>query len=361
MKRDIHFFILLALIFAIPVFSAIDTHAQRRYYDAAAYDLRGHVREAKIGENIVRFNQEGMLVYDDSIIAPSSLIHDDNGYLVGTASHYYEYDRQYRVRSDANNPLGIDWNDPTFINDITFTYNDKGYISSSKEDLYIASLTYSTEYEYTDFDEHGNWTKRTSYTSFRAMDTDGEETIVSNVYKEETERHITYWENTTQSGTAGANQDIATIHRLASKLFGCINDPAPSMGFDDIRQRLEQNTNWELNLHDRQLISVHDLQGFTASYRGIKCTFASCFFYKGALSSFDYQFTLLKADYSQEQATAYAGRMAQDLGLFQQTPPYKEICYYEGTVDGHKITISVDIRSYKNPLDCYCVALSVSL
>lgn len=194
-------FTLLMLVFWVAMASA------QKYHDAAAFDLRGNVKEAKLqysnssNEAIYRFTSEGALSYHrgEDIDNNCILKRESDGYLshlnLKSSEYEYVYDdshriilENYKIAGGLIGPFEGLW---------IFDYNDKGYISLLTSDIFRSS---GDSYNYTKFDNKGNWTER------NVID------LKTNTLKYIEKRSITYWENVSVSNNVLSEQKHINIH-----------------------------------------------------------------------------------------------------------------------------------------------------
>lgn len=172
--------------FLLVLFLGVATIVQAQYRDAEAFEAKGNVkmiiREVQMPTKTVRFtysfSSDGALTSTDQgdIV---SLERDNQGrlskYVYNRDGSYnqYEYDAQGRVsRKNTDNGYSA------------YEYDSNGLIVKNTE-KYLYSLSW-IDYQYLDFDDHGNWTKR----------------IVNNQGSKKVEtREIYYWPDTATQST----------------------------------------------------------------------------------------------------------------------------------------------------------------
>lgn len=172
--------------FLLVLFLGVATIVKAQYRDAEAFEAKGNVkmiiREVQMPTKTVRFtysfSSDGTLTSTDQgdIV---SLERDNQGrlskYVYNRDGSYnqYEYDAQGRVsRKNTDNGYSA------------YEYDSNGLIVKNTE-KYLYSLSW-IDYQYLDFDDHGNWTKR----------------IVNNQGSKKVEtREIYYWPDTATQST----------------------------------------------------------------------------------------------------------------------------------------------------------------
>lgn len=172
--------------FLLVLFLGVATIVKAQYRDAEAFEAKGNVkmiiREVQMPTKTVRFtysfSPDGALTTTDQgdIV---SLERDHQGrlskYVYNRDGSYnqYEYDAQGRVsRKNTDNGYSA------------YEYDSNGLIVKNTE-KYLYSLSW-IDYQYLDFDDHGNWTKR----------------IVNNQGSKKVEtREIYYWPDTATQST----------------------------------------------------------------------------------------------------------------------------------------------------------------
>lgn len=172
--------------FLLILFLGVATIVKAQYRDAEAFEAKGNVKmiikEVQMPTKTVRFtysfSSDGALTSTDQgdIV---SLERDNQGrlskYVYNRDGSYnqYEYDAQGRVsRKNTDNGYSA------------YEYDSNGLIVKNTE-KYLYSLSW-IDYQYLDFDDHGNWTKR----------------IVNNQGSKKVEtREIYYWPDTATQST----------------------------------------------------------------------------------------------------------------------------------------------------------------
>lgn len=172
--------------FLLVLFLGVATIVKAQYRDAEAFEAKGNVRmiikDVQMPTKTVRFtysfSPDGALTSTDQgdIV---SLERDNQGclskYVYNQDGSYnqYEYDAQGRVsRKNTDNGYSA------------YEYDSNGLIIKNTE-KYLYSLSW-IDYQYLDFDDHGNWTKR----------------IVNNQGSKKVEtREIYYWPDTATQST----------------------------------------------------------------------------------------------------------------------------------------------------------------
>ncbi len=179
------------------VFSLLATMlSAQKYHDAAAFDLRGNVKECMVKQSnetepgYYRFTSDGALYYHwhEEISDKSKLHRDADGdlsrlYLKGMG-YEYAYDDAHRIlATKCCIWVGVEDGISLFC---FYKYNEKGYIATE------TTGTLSNEgdsYEYTRYDAHGNWTER------KVFD------LKTKEYKYKETRTITYWDDAKKQST----------------------------------------------------------------------------------------------------------------------------------------------------------------
>lgn len=203
----------LSALFAVAMAaSAVGNHAgaQRIYYDALAFDLRGNVKECSFaneldvnGERIevYRFNADGAFTsYDAKVVRneaqlPIEITTTDNDFslgLIGTTTgegikSTTNYD--YWPMSLGPGVMGVKIY-KAYDNITNLEYNEDGSCKYAYLDLYNSKGGHwetIVKYDLLEFDSHGNWTRRG--VSFRTED----EEEFKFVFNES--RKITYWDD----------------------------------------------------------------------------------------------------------------------------------------------------------------------
>lgn len=155
---------LLAVAFVLlSVLPAMSKTSERVYFDAEAYDLKGHVKEcgtdsfaidgAIVIEGIERIEREGnrlaRIVFEDTPLTEvwTEFIWVDDRLM---ERNYSSIDTSGAVEDFAG---------ATEYSISSYTYDNNGYVSEMVwSDGKATSETY--RYEYLEFDDHGNWIKR---------------------------------------------------------------------------------------------------------------------------------------------------------------------------------------------------------
>lgn len=203
MKKNI--LLLMALLWVACV-------SAQKYHDAAAFDLRGNVKECVVRQSnetkqgFYRFTSDGALSYcwGEEISAGSKLQRNADGYL----SHLYLISMDYEYSYDTLNRILAEKYHMSsgimdgFVGVWLYEYNAKGYIALKASTIF-KNKGYS--YEYTKFDSKGNWTER------KVFD------LETKAFKYKETRAIAYWTNAETPKESKDVFEVLSVKRLPKK------------------------------------------------------------------------------------------------------------------------------------------------
>ncbi len=141
------------------------------YSDVKVFDLRGKVKSCEMVENhslfsiykvnqgILHFTPEGMLVLNDH----DRIKRDDNDRIEEIDDYIFYYDENNRLEKTV---YFISFFMASIIDEYSYTYGSKGLVIRIEREEYSELLgdemsNTTFQYEYLQFDSHGNWTERT--------------------------------------------------------------------------------------------------------------------------------------------------------------------------------------------------------
>lgn len=168
-------YIICIILAHICTFNAYAQENKRIYFDAEAFDLKGHVKVCGNNKFSIdgalfipqheyeRIEREGnrisRIVYEDT---PSAEVYTEfcweNGRVVMSS---------YSAVSSYTDEFGTNLSSEYNIRE--YKYNTSGYIIEMTESNGKA-LSWTYRYEYIEFDNHGNWTKRRRITVIEDYD-----------------------------------------------------------------------------------------------------------------------------------------------------------------------------------------------
>ena len=162
----------------------------QKYHDAAAFDVRGNVKECVVRQSneaepgYYRFTSDGVLFYhwNDNISGKSTLHRDAAGYLLrlyDNGSYYaFVYDDAHRVLSKESGMSADVFGNYTVY--LFYQYNEKGDVVAEK---ILSPANEGSTYVYTRYDSKGNWTERNVFD------------LATNSFEYKETRKISYWTN----------------------------------------------------------------------------------------------------------------------------------------------------------------------
>lgn len=183
--------------------------AAQKYHDAAAFDLRGNVKEyvVKSGNDgkaeVYRFTSDGALScrMGEEIGDGNQLERDASGYLIrctlGSLSYSYDYDGSHRKTNETMVASGGILGPVSVI--MGYRYNSNGYVEVEAS---ITNTSKGFSYAYTQYDNNGNWTERKVYD------------LATKEFKYKESREITYWKASEKPKENTNVSEVESVKRL---------------------------------------------------------------------------------------------------------------------------------------------------
>lgn len=344
------------IVATVAMAAASNAGAQRQYYDALVFDLRGNVKKCSI-DNSVDSNMDNVYYFDsDGSFTGNSVtvVRGDNGLpveisrmdsslglfamLAGegkmvTAKYSYA---DLRGKGNWAMSVGAQKSEgPSLF----LYYGNDGYAKEARKSVFIDEdpgfrITF-LYYELSDFDSHGNWTRRSVYESTEENGTK------RHIYDET--REIEYWDDGSPDISLvnymfKGNKIVEpsrelTITDMMYRPLGFLDAPGNNLWnlpFQSVKEEVERRSNWELHNTGYLYMLIVD-NGTVYTYRNEPVSIDTDITYRGDLDYYSYGFTrnikgkmpkhrkwekeewLRKPQWTKEEAIAFAEALVADL------------------------------------------------
>lgn len=281
--------IILIVAAAVALVTGNDAMAQRRFYDAAAFDLKGNVKMCAISnrqfpsmKDYYHFDDEGAFITDDAEAErdanglPTRITTIEHalgqlGILFGASGERTRTFTYTDMRDGDEAAMCVTTKNPDGTKMyIYYDGNGNATHGEREKNTYEYYDLAFLRFEPTEFDSHGNWTRRIVYES-TAENGDKE------VPYTET-REIEYWEDGSPDYSVvnvffndmkfvEPSRELS-IEDMMHRPFGVIDVPDPwSLVFADVIKEVARRSNWTISPIIYS-ISVNRSGGYNFTYRG---------------------------------------------------------------------------------------------